>query len=106
MVVMRITSEKHSNGNSCSTNLEEEIMKKWKDLSTGNKIFIIIYVCCWIAMGIYGFYKYNYDEKVLNDYKITTATVTRFYRDSKFYNVEIENVITDIKLLVSDKKLS
>lgn len=48
-------------------------------------------------MGIYGFYKYNYDEKVLNNYKITTATVINFYRDSKFYNVEIEYVIKDIK---------
>lgn len=45
-------------------------------------------------MGVYGFYKYNYDEKVLKNYKITTATVINFYRDSKFYNVEIEYVIS------------
>ena len=73
------------------------IMRKWKYLSKGDKIFRIIYICFWIAIAIHSVYKYNYDEKVLKNYKITTATVIHFYRDPKFYYVEIEYEINDIK---------
>ena len=62
-----------------------------------NKTAKFIFICYWIIIAIHSIYKYNYDAEVLKNYDVTTGTVTHFYGDRRFYYVEIEYEINDMK---------